>query len=124
MNQSTYSDDARSLLVKAVELAGGDRIVARHLLEMIVDTNQSTLAWLQQSIDAASWESVASAAHRIVGSARLLGDTELIALFTRLEEVARKRERVAVDALLPLVIGAVAKLDEWIKAAVSVAHQS
>lgn len=124
MNQSACSADAQLLLAKAVELAGGDRVVARHLLEMIVDTNQSTLAWLQQSIDAASWEGVASAAHRIVGSARLLDDTELIALFTRLEEGARRQERVAVNALLPLVVGAVAKLDGWIKVAVSVAHQS
>jgi HPt (histidine-containing phosphotransfer) domain-containing protein len=123
MNRSVSSCDAQSLLAKAVELAGGDRGFARHLLELIVDTNRTTLAWLQESIEAESWQSAASAAHRIVGSARMLESSELIALFTELEEATHRHERDAVDALLPLVTGALAKLDVSIKAALSVANQ-
>jgi HPt (histidine-containing phosphotransfer) domain-containing protein len=119
MNQAISLDEAQSLLAKAVELAGGDQVVALHLLEMIVETNEDTLGWLQESIGAESWESVASAAHRIVGSARMLESSELIALFTGLEEAARRQEGVVVGALLPLAIDALAKLNVLIKAALS-----
>lgn len=118
MNHRMPSYEAHALRAKALELAGDDHAVAQRLLEMIAETNRTTLASLQNSV-ASSWDGVAGAAHRIAGSARLLACGELIALLTELEAAARERERVAACKLLPLVVDALAKLNASIDAAVA-----
>jgi HPt (histidine-containing phosphotransfer) domain-containing protein len=118
MNHPMSSYEAHALHAKALELAGDDHTIAARLLEMIVDTNRSTLASLQDRIGASSWGEVASAAHRIAGSARLLGCGALIALLTELEAAARECEPERVGKLAPLVADALAKLELAIDAAV------
>ncbi|SIT45781.1 Hpt domain-containing protein [Paraburkholderia ribeironis] len=118
MNHPMPSHDPHSLRARALELAGDDRTVARRLLEMIAATNRSTLASLQASAAASSWNEVANAAHRIAGSARLLACGEMIVLLTELEAVAREPEHAAAGELLLLVADALAQLDGAIAAAV------
>jgi HPt (histidine-containing phosphotransfer) domain-containing protein len=119
MNFPMSSYEAQSLRAKALELAGDDHAVARRLLEMIAETNRTTLASLQGSVATASWNDVAGAAHRIAGSARLLACDELIALLTELEAAARERQHAVAGNLVPLVVATLAKLDVSIDAAVS-----
>jgi HPt (histidine-containing phosphotransfer) domain-containing protein len=118
MNLPIPSYEAHSLRAIALELAGDDHAVARRLLEMIADTNRTTLASLQDSVAAASWDEVAGAAHRIAGSARLLACGELIALLIDLEAAARERQQAVAGKLLPLVVDALARLGVSIDAAV------
>lgn len=118
MSPPMPSYEAHSLRAKALELAGDDHAVARRLLEMIADTNRTTLVSLQESVAAASWDEVAGAAHRIAGSARLLGCGELVALLVDLEAAARERQHAAAGQFVPLVVDALAQLDVSIDAAV------
>lgn len=104
---------------KALELAGGDRVIARRLLEMIAQTNRASLAVLNDGVKAASWDSVGSAAHRIAGSARMFECQEGIALLTRLEAAARKRDIALATALLPRVADSLGEFDLSIERALN-----
>lgn len=110
-NQVVPAGDPSMFRQKALELAGGDQVTARRLLEMIAQTNRTTLAALHDSFRAASWDSVGSAAHRIAGSARMLECHKGITLLTRLEAAARKRDIVLATALLPRVADALGEFD-------------
>jgi HPt (histidine-containing phosphotransfer) domain-containing protein len=110
-NQVVPAGDPSMFRQKALELAGGDQVTARRLLEMIAQTNRTSLAALHDSFRAASWDSVGSAAHRIAGSARMLECHEGITLLTRLEAAARKRDIVLAAALLPRVADALGEFD-------------
>jgi HPt (histidine-containing phosphotransfer) domain-containing protein len=103
--------DGKSLRAKVLELACDDAVAARHLLQMISDTNRATLTLLCDSVEAESWDVAGSAAHRITGSARMLDCRTLIALLIRLEAVARDRDTLLAKALLPLVVNALESLD-------------
>jgi HPt (histidine-containing phosphotransfer) domain-containing protein len=116
LTMPTY--DARALHAKALELACDDRRVAMRLLEMIAETNRTTLASLQESVAASSWDAVAGAAHRIAGSARLLDCGELITLLAAIEAAARERQQPVVGKLMPLLVDALASLKLLIDAAV------
>lgn len=111
MNHAIRPDDFQSIEAKALELTDGDNVTARRLLELIVDTNCATLTLLRESVETASWDAVSSAAHRIAGSARMLGCNGLIALLTRLEAAARERDTSIATALLPLVVKRLESLD-------------
>lgn len=78
---------------------------------MILQTNRSTLDSLRRSFETASWDSVASSAHRIAGSARMLKCDDLIAQLTQLEAAARDRDIALATALLPPLIDAIKRLD-------------
>lgn len=97
--------------VKALELTGGDAFSARRLLTLIVETNRAALAQLHAGFEAATWDSVSSAAHRIAGSARMLECDDLLALLIQLEAAARGREVGTVTALMRSVADALASLD-------------
>jgi HPt (histidine-containing phosphotransfer) domain-containing protein len=118
MNHAMPSHDPYSLRAKALELVGDDHTAARRLLEMIASTNRTTLASLRASAAAASWDGVASAAHRIAGAACLLACSELVALLSELEAAARKPDHAAAGKLLLLVADALTTLDGAIEAAV------
>jgi HPt (histidine-containing phosphotransfer) domain-containing protein len=119
MNHSLPLAEARALREKALELAGDDQAIARRLLEMIADTNRTTLASLQASGTASSWDDVASSAHRIAGSARLLARDELTALLIELEAAAHERKPGVAGPLVQQLADALAKLDASIDAALS-----
>lgn len=112
-----------SLRAKVLELACGDDATAVCLLRLIINTNRTTLAQLCDKVKAGSWEEVCSAAHRIVGSARMLDCFGLIALLMRLEDAAREREVALATALLPLVVDALESLDVSMQEALEVAGQ-
>jgi hypothetical protein len=118
MDHSPLSGDAQALHEKALELAADDQVMAMRLLEMIAETNRTTLASLQPGSSASSWDDVAGAAHRIAGSARLLANGELITLLTELEAAAREQRHAEAGALLRLVVDAVMQLNLSIDAAV------
>ncbi|CAD6557693.1 hypothetical protein LMG28727_06418 [Paraburkholderia kirstenboschensis] len=106
--------DPRLLWGKALDLVGDDEHAAAHLLGLIADTNQTTLASLHEHLQVARWEGVGSAAHRIAGSARMLDCGALIALLTALEAAARAQNSELATALVPVVAEAVATLDKSI----------
>ncbi|ABE33068.1 hpt domain protein [Paraburkholderia xenovorans LB400] len=108
--QAGFAGDPHLLQQKALELAGGDHVTARRLLEMIAQTDRTALAALRDSFRTASWDGVGSAAHRIAGSARMLECHEVFALLTRLEAAARGRDIVLATALLPHVADALGEL--------------
>ncbi|MFM0061230.1 Hpt domain-containing protein [Paraburkholderia phytofirmans] len=111
MNQTESIDGPHSLWEATLELACGDHATAERLLEMILQTNRSTLGSLRESFKAACWDSVASSAHRIAGSARMLKCDDLIAQLTQLETAARGRDIALATALLPSLIDAIEELD-------------
>lgn len=117
MNYALSAGESHALREKALELAGDDHVTARLLLEMIVETNRTTLATLRDSFESACWDSVASAAHRIAGSARMLECDELIAWLTQLEAAMRERDITRAAALLPRVVNALGELDVSIETA-------
>jgi HPt (histidine-containing phosphotransfer) domain-containing protein len=121
MSPPTSANEARLILAVAVDLAGGDQVVARRLLEMIVETNRATLVLLRDSVDAEAWDDAASAAHRLAGSAILLARDGLVALINELEAAARQQQRVLANTLLPHVVSAVAEFEALIKVAVAIA---
>lgn len=123
MNRSLCSETARSFLAIAADLAGGDLAVARRLLKIIVETNRSTLALLQDSVAAEAWDIAASAAHRLTGSARMLECDDLVALVNELEAAAHARQRVLSVTLLPHVASAVAEFDLAVKVALGGSFQ-
>ncbi|AXF18697.1 Hpt domain-containing protein [Paraburkholderia caledonica] len=114
MNTEISCPDSRLLWEKALNLVGDDEHAAAHLLVLIADTNQTTLASLHEHFEVARWEGVGSAAHRIVGSARMLDCGALIALLTALEAAARAHYSELATALMPVVAEAVATLDKSI----------
>jgi len=123
MNRSLCSDGASPFLAIAAELAGGDLRVARRLLEMIVETNRTTLVLLRDSVDAKAWDLAANAAHRLAGSARMLECDNLVTLINELEAAARAQQDVLVSALLSQVVGAVTEFEISVKLALGVSVQ-
>ncbi len=115
--------ERQSFRAKVLELACDDAPTARQLLQLILDTNRATFALLRDSFDAASWDMVGSAAHRIAGSARMLDCNGLIALLRRLETAARERDVALANALLPLVVKALGSLDSSVQEALGPVEQ-
>lgn len=109
--------DFAQLRAKAIELVGDDERAIKRLLELIAETNRTTLASLRENAEAALWELVSSAAHRIAGSARMLDCDALLTLLTQLEAAARGRNRELATALVPRVADALARLDASIETA-------
>lgn len=124
MNHSMSSEAASSFLAIAVDLAGGDQAVARRLLEMIVETNRKTLVLLWESAAASGWDNVASAAHRLAGSGRMLECDDLVVLINELEAAARSHKEVLTSTLLPHVTSALAEFEASIRLALGSADQT
>ncbi|WP_345815562.1 Hpt domain-containing protein [Paraburkholderia sp. PREW-6R] len=118
-HQRAHAAEYRSLYATALDLVGGDRAAASRVLELVANTNRAGLVSLRESIDKCEWEQVASAAHRIAGSARVLGCTGLLVLLTRLEAAARARERGRIAGIFPLVSHSIDALNTSIEAALS-----
>ena len=114
MTDTMRCGEPHRLHVKALELTGDDHACARRLLELITETNRTTLMALRDSVETAEWDCVGSAAHRIAGSARMFDCSDLLALLTQLETAAREREAAVATTLLPRVAEAVASLDRSI----------
>ncbi|ACD21174.1 Hpt protein [Paraburkholderia phytofirmans PsJN] len=111
MDRTVLPVNADSLWNTALDLACGDKAAAARLLEMIAHTNRTTLDTMRKSFEAACWDSVGSAAHRIAGSARMLECDDLIALLIQLETAARARDIAGATAALPCVIDTIERLD-------------
>lgn len=110
-------DNAHALAVKTLELTGGDRLSARRLLALIVETNRAAVNQLRDGFAAQAWDSVGSAAHRVAGSACLFECTELIALLMELQVAVREREIATISALMQRAIDALECFDMSIMAA-------
>ncbi|HZZ11221.1 MAG TPA: Hpt domain-containing protein [Paraburkholderia sp.] len=96
---------------KVLELACGDVPTAAHLLDLILDTNRSTVAAMRHAFGLAQWDALASAAHRVAGSARMLDCHGLTALLMRLEAAARDRQTALAGAVLAIVVVSLERLD-------------
>jgi HPt (histidine-containing phosphotransfer) domain-containing protein len=105
------ASERRELSTKVHELVCEDATVAQHFIRLLIDTNQSTLDALRDAFGAASWESVASAAHRIAGSMRMLDCADMVALLVRLEAAAHERDAVLARAILLIVANSLESLD-------------
>jgi HPt (histidine-containing phosphotransfer) domain-containing protein len=105
------ASERHALGAKLNELACGDGTVALHLIRLLIDTNDLTLATLRDAFRTLSWEEVAGAAHRIAGSACMLDCSGMVALLARLETAAREREFALAGAILQVVADTIGSLD-------------
>ncbi|AFT88876.1 hypothetical protein LMG9964_05860 [Paraburkholderia phenoliruptrix] len=117
MKAATFCPDSYFVNARARDLVGDDERAVRRLLELIAETNRSTLASLHQSFEAGRWGELASAAHRMAGSARMLGHDELLAVLSDLEAAARTQDRERATAHMPLIAEALARLGKSIEEA-------
>jgi len=110
--------ESRLLWANAQQLVGDDERATVRVLELIAETNRTGLASLQESFAARCWDEVASAAHRMAGSARMLGHDALIAALSELETAARQQHCELATALMPVIADALMRLDKAIEQAV------
>ena len=106
--------DRRALARKVQELAAGDVAVAREFIRILTDTNQATLATLREALHTGSWSGAASAAHRINGSARLIGFRKLVAQTLQMESAASAGDAARAAVLFESVKHDVERLDTWL----------
>lgn len=106
--------DQRALARKVHELAAGDVAVAREFIRILTDTNRTTLATLREALHAGSWSEAASAAHRINGSARLIGFRRLVGQTAQMESAAAAGDATRAAALIASVEADVERLDTWL----------
>ncbi|MBW9106961.1 Hpt domain-containing protein [Paraburkholderia phenoliruptrix] len=118
MKAAISCPDSRLLRDNAEQLVGDDERAIKRMLELIAETNRTGLASLQESFKAGCWAEVASAAHRMAGSARMLGHDALIAALSELEMAGRERNRELATTLMPVVADALIHLDKAIEEAV------
>ncbi|WP_027214383.1 Hpt domain-containing protein [Burkholderia sp. WSM2232] len=118
MKAAISCPDSRLLRANAQQLVGDDERAIKRVLELIAETNRTGLASLQQSLEAGCWAEVASAAHRMAGSARMLGHDALITALSELETAAREQHCELATALMPVVADALIRLDKAIEEAV------
>jgi HPt (histidine-containing phosphotransfer) domain-containing protein len=101
---------------KLDELSLGDSAVAQRYIRLLVDTNETTLVVLRDAVRASSWNRIASAAHRLAGSMRLLDCNGMVDLLIRLEAAARVQDAALVGALFPVVVRSLDYLDSALDA--------
>uniref|UniRef100_E1TGS7 Hpt domain protein n=1 Tax=Burkholderia sp. (strain CCGE1003) TaxID=640512 RepID=E1TGS7_BURSG len=118
MKAAISCPNSRLLRDNAQQLVGDDERAIKRMLELIAETNRTGLASLRESLEAACWAEVASAAHRMAGSARMLGHNALIAALSELEMAGRERNRELATTLMPVVADALIHLDKAIEEAV------
>ncbi|CAG4885915.1 Hpt domain-containing protein [Paraburkholderia saeva] len=107
--------DQYALARKVQELAAGDAGLAREFVRILIDTNRATLETLREALNAGSWKVAASAAHRINGSARLIGFEELVERTVQLESAATARHAPRAAALFAAVEQDVGNLETWLE---------
>jgi len=118
MKATISCPDSRLLRDNAEQLVGEDERAIKRMLELIAETNRTGLASLQESLEAGCWAEVASAAHRMAGSARMLAHDALIAALSELEMAGREQNRELATTLMPVVADALIHLDKAIEEAV------
>ncbi|WP_025599106.1 Hpt domain-containing protein [Burkholderia sp. WSM2230] len=117
MKAAISCPDSRLLRANAQELVGEDERAITRVLELIAETNRTTLVSLQQSFEAGCWDEVASAAHRMAGSARMLAHDALTAALSELEAAGRAHNRELATSQMPVIAEALASLDKSIEEA-------
>ena len=105
------TSECQTLKTKVEELTCGDLAVTQHFVRLLIDTNAATLSTLHDAFSTLSWDAMASAAHRMAGSARMLDCTGLIAFLVRLERAAREREQELARAIVQVVGDTVDRLE-------------
>ncbi|CAG4898612.1 Hpt domain-containing protein [Paraburkholderia gardini] len=106
--------DRHALARKVHELAAGDVAVARELVRILTDTNCTTLATLREALHTGSWSEAASAAHRINGSARLIGFRKLVEQTSQMEFAAAAGDAARAAVLFASVEHDVERMDTWL----------
>ncbi|HEY3598012.1 MAG TPA: Hpt domain-containing protein, partial [Paraburkholderia sp.] len=92
-------------------LACGDEAIAAEFMRILIDTNRATLAAMDGSARRAAWGEFGNVAHRLSGSLRLFNCDDVIALTSRMEQAARKRDSAKVHAILPVFTAVVESLN-------------
>ncbi|TXC83423.1 Hpt domain-containing protein [Paraburkholderia azotifigens] len=105
------TDGANALQERIDTLALGDRAVAQDVTSALIDTNCATLLYMTAARDSCDWDGLARAAHRLAGSLSMLQCRREIALAMQLERAALEHDAPTVVTLLPVVTGAVARLN-------------
>jgi HPt (histidine-containing phosphotransfer) domain-containing protein len=118
------ASERRELNTKIHELSCGDAAIAQHFIRLLIDTNQMTLAALHDAVGASSWEGVASAAHRIAGSMRMLDCVDMVAFLMRLEATAHERDAVLARAILAVVANSLEHLNTSLEGLLDVATRN
>jgi HPt (histidine-containing phosphotransfer) domain-containing protein len=106
--------DQHTLAAKVHELAAGDTAVAREFIRILIDTNHTTLVTLRESLRTGAWREATSAAHRINGSARLIGFEALVERTLQLEAAAAAQDAPRAAMLFSSVEGDVERVEAWL----------
>lgn len=106
--------DQYTLARKVHELSAGDVAVAREFTRILTDTNRAALATLREALHAGAWSEAASAAHRINGSARLIGFRRLVEQTVQMESAAAAGDATRAATLIGSVEDDVERLDTWL----------
>lgn len=94
------------------QLVDGDPDIMAELIASLLDTNQSDLRDFCQACDLRYWADARASAHRIRGTAHLVGAASLVALSQSVETHARQNHDDAVLALAALYVPAVERLSQ------------
>jgi len=101
------------------QLVDGDAAIMAELIASLLDTNQTDLRDLRQACESRCWSTACVSAHRIKGTAHLVGAASLAALSQSMEAYAKKDHADAVLALAALYLPAVARLSQTLAALVA-----
>jgi signal transduction histidine kinase/CheY-like chemotaxis protein/HPt (histidine-containing phosphotransfer) domain-containing protein len=108
-------DDPAPIDLEALKgLLGEIDELARTLLASFVGSNQEVFETLTAAVDARDAEAVASAAHSLKGAARNACAAELAAIAEAIETAAKAGDWSAVDAALPAVGPALARIEGFV----------
>lgn len=96
--------ETQALYEKVLELGGGDKAFVSPFVRLLIDTDTATLEALIGAVRASTWDAAASAAHRMTGSLRILGNERLIELMSKFEAAVRLGEFDQARAILSEIV--------------------
>jgi len=110
--------DKAALAQQLGALVDDDPSVVTELVASLLDTNQSDLRDFRQACAARRWPDARACAHRIKGTAHMVGAPALVALSQRIELLAQHEQGDTVAALASLYVPAVQRLSQTLAALV------
>jgi HPt (histidine-containing phosphotransfer) domain-containing protein len=93
-------------------LSLGDAALGVDIMRLLVDTNRTTLAAMKSAQRKTAWDELRCAVHCLNGSLRMLGASCAARDTERLEQAAKAKDVVSIDALMPVVGELIDELNE------------
>jgi HPt (histidine-containing phosphotransfer) domain-containing protein len=107
--------EMQALYEKVLELGGGDEAFVAPFVRLLLDTDTATLEALLGAVEASKWDVAASAAHRMTGSLRILGNVQAIKLMSTFEASLCSGEFEQARAVLPELTESIERMEVALK---------